>query len=56
MPSTSRGYPYPSGSDDVDIPGDMQALAAAVNTDVGAVRQLHRPRRCCKPSPMLPVT
>lgn len=32
MPSTSRGYPYPSGSDDVDIPGDMQALAAAVNT------------------------
>ena len=37
MPSTSRGYPYPSGSDDVDIPGDMQALAAAVNTDVGTV-------------------
>lgn len=37
MPSTSRGYPYPSGSDDVDIPGDMQALADAVNTDVGAV-------------------
>ena len=34
MPSTSRGYPYPSGSDDVDIPGDMQALAAAVNTDI----------------------
>ena len=37
MPSTSRGYPYPSGSDDVDIPGDMQALADAVNTDVGAI-------------------
>lgn len=37
MPSTSRGYPYPSGSDDVDIPGDMQALADALNTDVGAI-------------------
>lgn len=37
MPSTSRGYPYPAGSDDVDIPGDMQALAAALNTDVGTV-------------------
>ena len=37
MPSTSRGYPYPSGSDDVDIPGDMQALADALNTDVGTV-------------------
>ena len=37
MPSTSRGYPYPSGSDDVDIPGDMAALAAAINTDVGTV-------------------
>ncbi len=37
MPSTSRGYPYPAGSDDVDIPGDMAALAAAINTDVGTV-------------------
>ena len=37
MPSTSRGYPYPSGLDDVDIPGDMAALAAAINTDVGTV-------------------
>lgn len=37
MPSTSRGYPYPSGSDDVDIPGDIQALADAVNTDVGTL-------------------
>ena len=37
MPSTSRGYPYPAGSDDVDIPGDMAALAAALNTDVGTV-------------------
>lgn len=37
MPSTSRGYPYPSGSDDVDIPGDIQALADAVNTDVGTI-------------------
>ena len=37
MPSTSRGYPYPAGSDDVDIPGDIQALADAVNTDVGTL-------------------
>jgi len=35
--TTSRGYPYPTLSDDVDIPGDMSSLAAAVDTDVQAI-------------------
>lgn len=34
MPSTVRGYPYPSGTDNADVPGDIQALADAVNGDV----------------------
>jgi hypothetical protein len=37
MPSTTRGYPYPSNSDDVDVPGDFAALATAVDTDVAAI-------------------
>jgi hypothetical protein len=37
MPTTSRGYPYPTSGDDVDVPGDLLALATAINTDVGAV-------------------
>ena len=36
MPTTPRGYPYPSNSDRVDIPGDMQEALAAVDSDVGA--------------------
>ncbi len=32
MPSTSRGYPYPSGSDDVDIPGE-NALFTYLTSD-----------------------
>lgn len=35
MPSTTRGYPYPSNSDRVDIPGDMEAALDAVDSDVG---------------------
>ena len=31
MPSTAKGYPYPSASDPADVPADIQALAAAVN-------------------------
>ena len=35
MPATtSRGYPYPVGSDAVNIVGDIQGLAEAVDTDV----------------------
>lgn len=34
MPTTTRGYPYPSTSDDPDVPADMQALAEAIDTDV----------------------
>jgi hypothetical protein len=37
MPTTSRGYPYPADADDPDIPADLQALATALNTDVGGV-------------------
>jgi hypothetical protein len=38
MPTTS-GYalPYPSDSDAVDVPGDMQALAQAVDTQLTTV-------------------
>lgn len=32
MPTTTKGFPYPSNSDNVDVPGDMQALAEAVDT------------------------
>lgn len=35
--STGRGYPYPQLTDDVDPPGDIQALAVAVNDDVDDV-------------------
>lgn len=31
MPSTSKGFPYPSSSDDADVPGDLNALASAVD-------------------------
>lgn len=32
MPTTTKGIPYPSSSDNVDIPGDMQALAEGVES------------------------
>lgn len=32
MPSTTKGFPYPANSDNVDVPGDMQALAEAIDT------------------------
>lgn len=32
MPTTTKGFPYPSNSDDVDIPGDIQALAESIDT------------------------
>lgn len=35
MPNTSKGFPYPSNSDDVDVAGDIQALATAVDAYVG---------------------
>jgi hypothetical protein len=35
MPNTTKGYPYPQGSDDVDVPGDIQALADAVDASPG---------------------
>lgn len=34
MPSTSKGLPYPSGSDVPDIVSDFQALAEAVDTEL----------------------
>jgi hypothetical protein len=34
MPNTTKGLPYPSNSDPVDVPGDIQALAEAVDTEL----------------------
>lgn len=34
MPNTSGGLPYPAGSDVPDVPGDMQALAEAVDSAI----------------------
>lgn len=36
MPTT-RGYPFPAGTDPADVPADIQALAEAVDTDVADV-------------------
>jgi hypothetical protein len=35
--TANRSYPYPEGSDAVDVPGDVQALADAVDADLEAV-------------------
>lgn len=34
MPNTTKGLPYPQDSDAVDVPGDIQALAEAVDTEL----------------------
>lgn len=34
MPNTTKGLPYPQDSDPVDVPGDIQALAEAVDTEL----------------------
>lgn len=31
MPSTAKGYPYPTSSDPANVPSDLLALATAVN-------------------------
>lgn len=36
MPQTSRGYPYPSQTDDPNGPLQIQALAQAINNDMAA--------------------
>lgn len=36
MPSTTHGLPYPSGSNPTTIPGDLSALAGAVDTTLSA--------------------
>lgn len=40
MPATTpnRFYPYPTPGDPVDVPGDMQKLAEAIDDDVCAIR------------------
>jgi len=35
MPATTKGYPYPDGPDANDVPGDIQALAEAVDLAPG---------------------
>lgn len=37
MPTTSRGYPYPATNEGPNGPAAIQALADAVNADVGAI-------------------
>jgi hypothetical protein len=37
MPTTSRGYHYPAASDAPNVPSDIGALAADLNTDVGSI-------------------
>jgi len=34
MPTTSKGFPYPSSSDNPNIPADFQALAEAIDTEL----------------------
>ena len=34
MPNTTRGFPYPSSGDDVDVPGDLAALATAIDSNL----------------------
>ena len=33
--STTKGFPYPEDTDDTDVPGDMQALADAIDAMPG---------------------
>jgi len=40
--TTSRGYPYPLDTDPIDVAGDMQKLAEAINTDVIASNEFRR--------------
>lgn len=34
MPNTAKGLPYPTNADDVDVPGDILALASAVDSEL----------------------
>jgi hypothetical protein len=36
MPATTKGLPYPSSSDGIDIPGDLQSLAEATDSALDA--------------------
>lgn len=36
MPNTAGGLPYPAGSDAPDVPGDMQALAEELDTQLAS--------------------
>lgn len=42
MPSTTvpRGYPYPLGNDPINVAGDIQALAEAIDDDVATIASL----------------
>jgi len=42
MPSTTvpRGYPYPLGNDPINVAGDIQALAEAIDDDVASIASL----------------
>lgn len=40
MPTTSSGLVYPSATDNVDVPGDIQALATSTQTVIDALKAL----------------
>jgi hypothetical protein len=40
MPTTTRGYPYPSSGDPANVPSDLQALATALDGDVAGLTPL----------------
>ena len=43
MPTTSKGFPYPSGSDSPNVPSDIQNLAANIDTYLDSKANLVSP-------------
>lgn len=54
--NTPRGYPYSIPSDPADVPAAMEALAEAIDGDVGSVAATVRPRRAFRVSGFSPVS
>lgn len=51
----NRGYPYPLAGDPVDIPGDLQRLAEAIDDDLEVVSATVRPRNAAQARSSQPV-
>lgn len=52
----NRAYPYPVPTDPVDVAGDIQALAEAVDTDLQALQAIVGPRPMARLRGVTPVT